>query len=70
LAFRDACITGYRSVRALAEQDLALLPMFLLIRGMAQLGWYHQRPELPPSAHLPRLKDHVCATAARFAPVC
>ena len=68
--FRDACITGYRSVRAIAEQDLALLPMFLLIRGMAQLGWYHQRPELPPSAHLPRLKDHVCATAARFAPVC
>jgi Ser/Thr protein kinase RdoA (MazF antagonist) len=69
-AFRDACITGYRSARAIAEQDLALLPMFLLIRGMAQIGWYHQRPELPPSADLPRLKDHVCAAAARFAPVC
>jgi Ser/Thr protein kinase RdoA (MazF antagonist) len=69
-AFRDACIAGYRSVRALAAQDLALLPMFLLIRGMAQIGWYHQRPELPPSADLPRLIDHVCATAERFTPVC
>jgi Ser/Thr protein kinase RdoA (MazF antagonist) len=69
-AFRDACITGYRPVRAIAEQDLALLPMFLLIRGMAQIGWHHQRPELPSSAALQRLKDHVCATAARFAPMC
>ena len=69
-AFRDACISGYRSVRAIAEQDLALLPMFLLIRDMAQIGWYHQRPELPPSANLVRLKDRVCTTAARFASVC
>ena len=68
-AFRDACIAGYRSVRAIAEQDLALLPMFLLIRSMAQIGWYHQRPELPRSAKLQRLKDRVCATAACFEPV-
>jgi Ser/Thr protein kinase RdoA (MazF antagonist) len=68
-AFRDACIAGYRSVRAITENDLALLPMFLLIRGMAQIGWYHQRPELPRSPSLQRLKDHVCATAARFVPV-
>jgi Ser/Thr protein kinase RdoA (MazF antagonist) len=68
--FRDACIRGYRSVRAITEQDLALLPMFLLIRGMAQIGWYHQRPELPRSANLVRLKEHVCSTAARFVPVC
>ena len=69
-AFEHACISGYRSVRAIEEQDLALLPMFLLIRGMAQIGWYHQRPELSPSASLQRLKDHVCTTAARFVPVC
>lgn len=68
-AFRDACIRGYRSVRAIAEQDLALLPMFLLIREMAQIGWFHQRPELPPAANLMQMKDHVCVTAARFVPV-
>jgi Ser/Thr protein kinase RdoA (MazF antagonist) len=67
--FKDACISGYRSVRAIAEQDLALLPMFLLIRGMAQIGWYYQRPELPPPANLRRLKDHVCTAAAQFVPM-
>ena len=70
VAFRDACIAGYRSVRAISEQDLALLPMFLLIRDMVQIGWYHQRPELPPSPKLPLLKEHVCARAAAFVPVC
>jgi Ser/Thr protein kinase RdoA (MazF antagonist) len=67
-AFRNSCIAGYRSVRAIAEQDIALLPMFLLIRDMAQIGWYHQRPELPRSANLLRLKDRVCCAAARFEP--
>jgi Ser/Thr protein kinase RdoA (MazF antagonist) len=65
-AFRDACIAGYRTVRAISEQDLALLPMFLLIRDMAQIGWYDQRPELPRSPNLLRLKDRVCDAAARF----
>jgi Ser/Thr protein kinase RdoA (MazF antagonist) len=63
-AFRDACIEGYRSVRAIAEQDLALLPMFLLVRDMVQIGWYHQRPELPRSPKLSRMKERVCAQAA------
>ncbi|HEY0183139.1 MAG TPA: hypothetical protein VGC09_10060 [Rhodopila sp.] len=44
--------------------------MFLLIRGMAQIGWHHQRPEWPPSPELPRLKEHACATAAQFTPIC
>jgi Ser/Thr protein kinase RdoA (MazF antagonist) len=67
---RDACIAGYRSVRAIADQDLALLPMFLLIRDMAQIGWYGQRPELPRMANLARLRQRVCRRAARFVPVC
>jgi Ser/Thr protein kinase RdoA (MazF antagonist) len=69
-AYREACISGYRSVREIADEDLALLPMFLLIRGMAQIGWYYQRPELPISADLLRLKDQVCTAAAGFVPVC
>lgn len=62
--FRDACIAGYRSVRAIPDADLALLPMFLLIRDMAQMGWFHQRPELPRAAVLPRLKARICSKAA------
>ncbi|MGH7155016.1 MAG: phosphotransferase enzyme family protein, partial [Acetobacteraceae bacterium] len=67
-AFKDACIAGYRSVRAIADQDLALLPMFLLIRDMVQIGWYHQRPELPAPADLGRMKERACTMAAQFTP--
>ena len=59
--FRDACIAGYRSVRTISDADLALLPMFLLIRDMAQMGWFHQRPELPRAAVLPRIKARICS---------
>jgi Ser/Thr protein kinase RdoA (MazF antagonist) len=69
-AIRDACIAGYRSVRAISDQDLALLPMFLLIRDMAQIGWYGQRPELPRSSSLLQIKERVCTVAARFEPMC
>jgi len=64
--FRDACIAGYRSVRTISDPDLALLPMFLLIRDMVQIGWFHQRPELPRAAVLPRLKERIFAKAAEF----
>ena len=67
--FRDACIAGYRSVRTISDADLSLLPMFLLIRNMAQMGWFHQRPELPRSAALPRMKERICAKAADFEPL-
>ncbi|BBK32506.1 Ser/Thr protein kinase RdoA (MazF antagonist) [Stella humosa] len=62
--FRDACLEGYRSVRAIGEADLALLPMFVMIRGMALIGWYHQRPELPFPTRMTALKDYVCDRAA------
>jgi Ser/Thr protein kinase RdoA (MazF antagonist) len=67
-AIRDAWIAGYRSRRAISDEDLALLPMFLLIRDMAHLGWYHQRPELPRSSVLSRAKERACSRAADFEP--
>jgi Ser/Thr protein kinase RdoA (MazF antagonist) len=66
--FRDACISGYRSERSISGEDLALLPMFLLIRDMAHLGWYHERPELTRSSLLSRAKERACSTAADFEP--
>jgi hypothetical protein len=35
-----------------------------------QVGWFHQRPELPRSPTLLRSKDRACSVAARFVPVC
>ncbi len=67
-AFRDACVAGYRSVRALSEADLALLPMFLLIRDLAQLGWFHERPELERSAMVTRLKARIFSRVPGFEP--
>ncbi|WP_419853643.1 phosphotransferase enzyme family protein [Candidatus Poriferisodalis sp.] len=39
-------LNGYRDVRAISDNDLALVPMFELIRGMAIIGWKAQRPEV------------------------
>lgn len=66
---RDACIAGYRSVRTISDTDLALLPMFLLIRDLAQMGWYHQRPEVPRAAAAARLKARICSRLAEFRPL-
>lgn len=45
-AAQRAYLAGYRSRRPLSDEVVALLPMFRLVRGLAQIGWYHQRPEL------------------------
>jgi len=55
-ALERAYVAGYRSVRRLSDQSLALLPMFRLIRGLAQIGWFHQRPELDRAVRLEETK--------------
>ncbi len=66
--FRDACIAGYRAVRPIAGADLALLDMFLLIRGLAIIGWFHQRPEVPATEELGRILARIRAVAPGFVP--
>jgi Ser/Thr protein kinase RdoA (MazF antagonist) len=54
-AIERAFLDGYRTTRPLPDDDLAWIPMFRLIRGMAAIGWFHQRPELkPPGAFAER----------------
>jgi Ser/Thr protein kinase RdoA (MazF antagonist) len=65
-----AFLRGYRTIRAIADDALALTPMFLLIRGLAIIGWIHQRPELDRSRYLGSLKDLVCAQCERFEAPC
>jgi len=36
---------------------------------MVQMGWFHQRPELPRATMLPRLKARICSKAAEFEPL-
>ena len=56
-------------MRAISDTDLALLPMFLLIRDTAQFCWFHQRSELPRAAVLPRLKQRIYSKVADFEPL-
>ncbi|MBX3499474.1 MAG: phosphotransferase [Alphaproteobacteria bacterium] len=67
-AAEAAFLRGYRRLRVLPDADLALLPMFHLMRGMVQIGWYHQRPELGVTPNFHRMKDDVCAQCAAFVP--
>jgi Ser/Thr protein kinase RdoA (MazF antagonist) len=70
-AVREALFRGYRSVRPLPMEQEAMLPMFLLIRGMAQIGWLYQRPEHSSAEHvdyLRRLRATVADQCRRFKP--
>ena len=55
-AFERAYIAGYRSVRPISDQVLMSVPMLRLVRGLAQIGWYHQRPEVKRSARFDEMK--------------
>jgi Ser/Thr protein kinase RdoA (MazF antagonist) len=71
-ALRTALLTGYREHRPLAMRDVEMLHAFLLIRGMAIIGWFHQRPEHAGSDFFENLKQWVvaqCDSGARPASV-
>ncbi len=67
-AIRAALLEGYRAARPLPADVEALIPMFLLIRGLAVIGWLGQRPEIDPGAYMAELKAWVLAQAAAFEP--
>ena len=64
-----AFVQGYRSQRAISAAELALVPMFMLIRNMVQMGWIMLRPELGRSLTREHI-DSVCARCAVFEAVC
>ena len=59
----DALIAGYRTERTFDDTAIELLPMFLVIRALALLGWIHDRPELDQSYKLPGLIAIACDLA-------
>ena len=62
-AARDALVAGYRSERALSDGAIELLPMFLLIRSLALLGWLHERPEHNRCDRVRKLIESACIQA-------
>jgi Ser/Thr protein kinase RdoA (MazF antagonist) len=62
-ALQAALLEGYLARRPLAQRDLDMLPTFLLIRGMAIIGWYLQRPEIALDSEFEGVKEWVISRA-------
>lgn len=61
-------LDAYRLVRHISDDDLALVPTFELIRGLAIIGWKAQRPEVQwPDGLFDEIKDGVIAACMEFA---
>lgn len=58
-AVTAAMLDGYRKRRPLASRDIDMLRTFLLIRGMAIVGWFNDRPEHTGSRFFDEIKDWV-----------
>ena len=60
-------IHGYRQVRALDEDDLGMLDVMLLLRGLALLGWIQTRAETDTARRIrPMVTECSTALAARL----
>lgn len=60
-AISAALLDGYRKHRQLTDEDVEILPTFVLMRGMAIIGWFHERPEHTGSAYFDNVKNWVVA---------
>jgi Ser/Thr protein kinase RdoA (MazF antagonist) len=69
-AFRDACLRGYARLRPLPDDVVGLLPMFLLVRRLVQIGWINARPELGEWSEMRARKAQLVARAEAFEPPC
>jgi len=58
-ALRTAFLEGYQQRRILAKQDIEMLPEFELVRGLAIIGWFHQRPEFAGKEYFNSFKEWV-----------
>jgi Ser/Thr protein kinase RdoA (MazF antagonist) len=65
-AAREGLVAGYRAERPLDERTLERMPTFLLIRGLALIGWLHDRPELGLGPFVRVLIRSVCEQAETY----
>ncbi len=62
-SYQAALLRGYRRLRALSERQVQRIPLFLLIRALASIGWADARPELGHPEYVPKLAREVEAKA-------
>jgi len=60
-------IEGYRSERELSDDDVAVLPLFMMARATTYLGWVHTRKETETAQELtPVLVKMACSLAEEY----
>lgn len=64
---QDALIKGYRAHRELSDEQLELLQLFFLARGLTYIGWVHTRSETETAKELaPMLLEGACTLAEEY----
>ncbi len=61
---QESLLEGYRRRRSLARQDADMISDFLLVRGMAIIGWFYQRPEQDDLEYFGSIKNWVLDACA------
>lgn len=61
-----ACLAGYVRTRPTPEADLRMVPVFLLMRGLAEISWFADRPEITTPEEQRAMIDFVVAQARAF----
>lgn len=59
-------IAGYRQVRSLDQNQVDQIPIFLLIRALAAMGWCHHRREVDQSEYLASLIQRATIQSQQF----
>jgi len=68
---KQALIDGYRQKRALSDEDLSRMELFLTARGCTYLGWIRSRQETDTARELaPELIRRACEQAERYLSSC
>jgi len=63
---QTALLAGYRTLKPLDGNELALMPLFLALRGATYLGWLHTRPGLAADELAPLLIARGCELAQAY----
>ena len=62
-ALHEALLAGYQSERTLEDSAIDLIPLFILIRALALIGWTYARPELGRDERISGLIAFACERA-------
>ena len=66
-ALKSALLSGYQSLRPLSPRDLEALPLFILLRALAYLGWAEaRRHEIGMTARRQRFKTEALELARTY----